>query len=400
MSVGTLTPDDRAASLRASLAGAREARAAGADASRESLREAYLGLLKLCLTDLATTTTVSVGPTPEGGVVARELRGDQRRLRAAGLDWPLQGLTMGGLRRLDDLQACVDSLVRDGIEGDFIEAGTWRGGSSILMRAALDSSGDQHERTVWVADSFEGFRVPDDAADDRGGINAQLSAYDFLCVPVEEVADSFARFGLDHGVRFVEGYFEDTLGGLSDHRWALVRLDGDTYEATRVTLEALYPGLADGGYVVVDDYGAVDECREAVEEFRRERGITDPIERVDWTCVRWRRGSGGDPDLPNPPAIQPEAGAGGDDTPPAPADSQRIPTVRELELEHEVAQLRLALSLEQERRARRDEVLQRLLECGSFALAERVSGLRRRGTPAVSRQDIRLVLADLAGAVA
>ena len=112
------------------------------------------------------------------------------RVRAVGLDWPLQGMTMSGLRRLDDLEACVDSVVNDRVDGDFIEAGTWRGGATILMRAALDSLGDR-ERTVWVADSFQGFPDADRQKSEPASVNAQLEAYDFLAVPVQEVRDNF-----------------------------------------------------------------------------------------------------------------------------------------------------------------------------------------------------------------
>lgn len=261
---------------------ARAARAQGPEPDAEQMRVAYLELLKLCLCDLATTSTVSVGKREDGGVASRELTGEERRLRAAGMDWPLQGLTMVGLNRLDDLQACVEAVVRDGVEGDLIEAGAWRGGASILMRATLDSLG-AHERTLWVADSFQGFPPPD--------TQEHLNEVDFLAVSLEEVQANFARFGLDRGVRFVPGFFEETLPGLSAHRWAIARLDGDTYEATRLTLQCLYPGLAVGGHLIVDDYVIMPECRRAVDEYRRLHVVTEPLEEVDWTCVRWRRES-------------------------------------------------------------------------------------------------------------
>ena len=268
------------------LAAAREARAGRPGPDAEGLRSAYLELLKLTLCDLAGTSTMSVGAMPDGTVMARELRGEARRLRAAGMDWPLQGLTMVGLGRLDDLQACVEAVVRDGVEGDLIEAGAWRGGASILMRATLDSLGDQ--RTVWVADSFQGF--PPTAAPDAGG--ADLSAFDFLAVPLDEVRESFSRLGCEQGVEFVPGFFEETLAGLAGRRWAIVRLDADTYEPTREALATLYPSLAAGGYLIVDDYGSFDGCRRAVDEFRDARGIAEPLEWVDSTCVRWRRSGG------------------------------------------------------------------------------------------------------------
>jgi O-methyltransferase len=306
---------------------ARAPHAVGPGPDQESLRLAYLGLLKLALCDLTGTSTGSVSRRIDGSIASRELRGEDRRLRAGGIDWPLHGLTMVGLNRLDDLQACVESVAREGVEGDLIEAGTWRGGAAILMRATLDSLGAT-DRTVHVADSFKGFP----AADELGDLNAN----DFLAVPADEVLDSFARLGLDHGVEIVEGFFEQTLPALETERWAVLRLDGDTYAATRAALDALYPRLAVGGYLIVDDYHAMaaDECRRAVDEFRAEHGIAEPLETVDWTCVRWRR-----EDATPIAAAAPR---------PAPTDraeavarpqAAHVPTGRELDLEHQIAAL-------------------------------------------------------------
>jgi len=332
----TAGPPDNAAFLedaRAHLAAAREPRTAGPGTDVETLRAAYLGLLKLCLCDLAGTTTISVGAMPDGTVMSRELRGDARRIRAAGLDWPLEGLTMVGLDRLDDLQACVESVVADGIAGDLIEAGAWRGGASILMRATLDSLGE--ERTVWVADSFQGF-----PPGEPGEAGVPLSAYDFLAAPLDEVHESFARLGCERGVRFVPGFFEETLPALRDERWAIVRLDADTYAPTRLALRSLYPRLATGGYLILDDYGSFAGCRRAVDEFRAEHAIEEPIEKVDSTCVRWRRESAA-PIATAPEAAPPAAAATG----PAPQPGDRhVPTAREVEQARELAALRERLA--------------------------------------------------------
>src|SRR5881628_4098632 len=123
------------------LTAARAPSADGPRAEADGMRRAYLELLKLCLCDLAGGRTISVGRMQDGTVISRELVGDEVRLRAAGMDWPLQGMTMIGLNRLDDLESCVEAVVRDGVEGDLIEAGAWRGGASILIRATLDSLG-------------------------------------------------------------------------------------------------------------------------------------------------------------------------------------------------------------------------------------------------------------------
>jgi hypothetical protein len=321
---------DARPAARERIAQVREARATAPAPGADGMRAAYLELLKLSLCDLTGTSTVSVGTMRGGGTASRTLRDDDLKLRAIGLDWPLEGLTMVGLERLDDLQSCVEELVRDGVEGDLIEAGAWRGGASILMRATLDALGED-AREVWVADSFQGFPV-DDAV---GEID--LGTYDFLAVPLEEVQANFARFGLDSGVRFVPGFFEDTLPSLVDRNWALVRLDGDTYEATMTTLESLYPGLSPGGHVVVDDYLLLDDCQRAVDDFRERHGIAEPLQEIDWNSVRWRRESD-----------EPIERRRTDETPakptPVPVDrrarSRDVPTVRELQLERELAELR------------------------------------------------------------
>jgi O-methyltransferase len=325
------------------LEAARRARAAGPAADAEALRRAYLDLLKLCLCDLAGAGTTSVGRTEDGQVMSRELSGEGLRLRAAGMDWPLQGLTMIGLRRLDDLQACVESVVANRIDGDLIEAGAWRGGASILMRATLDSLGAD-QRSVWVADSFQGFPSGAAAASRTDGEPDDLGVFDFLAVPLAEVKANFARFGCQDGVNFVPGFFEDTMPDLGGRRWSIVHLDADTYEATLLTLRHLYPGLSAGGYLIVDDYGALDECARAVDEFRREEGIAEPLEEVDWTGIRWRRES--DPaaashqgrDIPRSPRRQTSKDVV--DRHPTP-----IPTVREIELERELAALRERLDV-------------------------------------------------------
>jgi O-methyltransferase len=306
----------------------------------DSLRAAYLGLLKLCLCDLAGAGTLSVtksgdGRDPDSQVFSRELSEEELALRATGGDWPWSGLTMIGMARLDDLQACVESVVAQGVGGDLIEAGAWRGGASILMRATLDSLGAD-ERTVWVADSFQGLPAPNAEGfpQDR---ELDLSRIDFLAVPLEEVEGYFARFGCERGVRFVPGFFDETLPELGDRRWSVVRLDGDTYESTRVALDALYPGLSQGGYLIVDDYQLIEECRQAVDEFRREHGISEPIEEIDWNGVRWRRES-----EPPPPRAGGASHTGAESSRlGAPRrDRRRVPTQRELELEREVAELR------------------------------------------------------------
>lgn len=327
----------------------REVRAAPARPEQLALRAAYLDLLKLSLCDLTGAGTTAVRGLPHGRLVSRELAAEDFQERAYGRDWPLHALTMTGLVRLDDLQTCVETVVRESVPGHLIETGSWRGGSSILMRATLDALGAE-ERTVWVADSFQGFPEPDVSSGYAGSLAPYFAVFDFLAVRLEEVQASFARLGYEHGVRFVPGFFEDTLPGLAgdEHRWSVIRLDGDTYDVTLLALRCLYPSLSPGGYLIVDDYLDIDECRQAVDDFRREHAIEEPIEQVDWTCARWRRTS----ERPIEPYATPAR---------APARPRRavtrpqrlpVPSEHELELERTVSELRDELTGLQDELAR------------------------------------------------
>lgn len=262
----------------------------------------YLDLLKKCL----TRTGFSEGLEPwlpdpglETAVLwpVRQLlarkgvslaRPGNPTLREDGRDWPAQAETMIGWERLNNIQECVTDVVRSGVPGDLIETGVWRGGGTIFMRAVLAALGDS-TRTVWVADSFEGLPKPDAErypldAGDRHWKKARLQ------VSMEDVQANFARYGLlDHNVKFLKGWFKDTLPTAPIERLAVARLDGDMYGSTMDALQALYPKLSVGGYLIVDDYGAVAGCKAAVEDYRRDRGIIDPIKRIDWAGVFWRK---------------------------------------------------------------------------------------------------------------
>jgi hypothetical protein len=242
----------------------------------------YLALLKRCL-----TRVLFPDRTLDWDLVStRPLDPD---VRLDGRDWPTEAETMVGLKRLDNLQASIVTALREGIEGDLVETGVWRGGCGILMRAVLRAYGDP-SRHVWLADSFKGLpeASPQEYPQDAGDPHATFSGY--LGVSVEAVKANFERYELlDDRVRFLEGWFRDTLPNAPIERISVLRLDGDMYESTHVALTHLYPRVSRGGFLIVDDYGALPNCRQAVEDYRTQHGITDPIEAVDWTGVYWRK---------------------------------------------------------------------------------------------------------------
>ena len=111
-----------------------------------------------------------------------------------------------------------------------------------------------------------------------------------LAISVEQVEENFRRYDLlDDQVKFLKGWFSDTLPTAPIEKIAVLRLDGDMYASTMDALEPLYDKVPVGGYVIVDDYGAVKACAEAIHDFRDARGITDELVEIDWAGVYWRK---------------------------------------------------------------------------------------------------------------
>lgn len=243
----------------------------------------YLDLLKKVLTRYIFNEQNSKG---EGEALdARQLH---RQQRAAGKRSPIKAETMIGLTRLDNIELCVTDALRRKVPGDLIETGVWRGGATIFMRALLKVNGDT-ERLVWAADSFQGVPEPD-PEQFPADAGATYHLRKGLAVSVEDVKANFARYGLlDDQVRFLVGWFRDTLPDAPIERLAVLRLDGDLYESTMVALQSLYPRVSIGGYVIIDDYGLIPMCKQAVDDFRAEHNITETINKVDYTCVYWQR---------------------------------------------------------------------------------------------------------------
>lgn len=264
-------------------------------------RRLYLDLMKRTLTNWIYADREQVPVRPRrwwkravvralarlGFQVVRPARFEPRK-RAEGRDWPAQAHTMIGLKRLDNLEWCVEQVLKDEVPGDLIETGVWRGGAAIFLRALLKAHGVD-DRRVWLADSFAGLPPPrpDQYPDDTGD---RLHVFSELAISQEQVEANFQRYGLlDDQVRFLKGWFRDTLPTAPVERLAVLRLDGDMYESTMDALASLYPRLSVGGFVIVDDYGPVPGCYRAVQDFRERHHIGDPLVSIDWSAVYWRR---------------------------------------------------------------------------------------------------------------
>jgi O-methyltransferase len=211
------------------------------------------------------------------------------KLREVGRDWPARAESMIGLRRMENIEYCVRTVLEDDVPGDLIETGVWRGGACIFMKASLMAGGDT-TRTVWVADSFQGLpkpnssQFPADADDDlheRGG----------LSVGADQVRHNFERYGVyDERVKFLVGWFKDTLPTAPIETLSLMRLDGDMYESTWQAIEALYPKLSPGGFCIIDDFGShQSQAGLAIHDYRRDHNIDEPIEDIDGFGAYWRK---------------------------------------------------------------------------------------------------------------
>jgi O-methyltransferase len=273
----------------------------------DRVSDLYLSLLKKALTRYGLEGEWRYEPYEKkgDGVSAKLKRAAQTAVRRRGLElvrrsridlalredgremWPDAAETMIGLARLNQLQAAVEDVLAKDVPGDLIETGVWRGGACIFMRGVL-AAHQVTNRTVWVADSFEGLPRPSGQYPiDRDGFAFwEQSA---LAISQEEVEKNFAKYGLlDGQVRFLKGWFRDTLPTAPIDRLSILRLDGDMYESTIQALDALYWKVSSGGYVIIDDYGAVEACRAAVEDFRRDHDVFAPLTPIDYAIVYWQ----------------------------------------------------------------------------------------------------------------
>ena len=191
--------------------------------------------------------------------------------------------TMLGTRQLDHMQRCIVDVLTRNVPGDLVEAGVWRGGMTIFMRAVLMAY-QITDRKVWVADSFAGLPEVDRRRETFGWNQGDMA------VSLEAVKNNFARYGLlDEQVVFLKGFFSETLPKAPVRQLSILRVDADLYQSTMDVLRNLYSALSAGGYAIFDDYRNLPDCRRAIDEFRRDHGITEEICPIDERAVYWQK---------------------------------------------------------------------------------------------------------------
>lgn len=269
------------------------------------LRERYLDLLKAALTnliypehELRIERLERDGPDCDPARAMRDIRYQEAELfedliahKADGRVWRGEPTrfshTMIGLRRLQNLEWCAEQIFEDGIEGDFLEAGVCQGGAAIFLRALQVAHGQEQRRT-WVADSFQGLPKPSSKFDEGYDLNEEVQPW--LAASLKAVQDNFRSYDLlSDQVRFLPGWFADSLPEAPVESLSILRIDADLYSSTLQVLEPLYDKVVPGGFIIIDDYHVFPNCRRAVDEFRAERKVADPLVRIDWTAVFWRK---------------------------------------------------------------------------------------------------------------
>jgi O-methyltransferase len=197
--------------------------------------------------------------------------------------------TLTSPERIVALRDTVRYLVRAGIPGAFVECGVWRGGSMMVVALTLLEEGTT-DRDLYLFDTFTHMPFPGEEDVDLFGVkaadvfDAAAEAEAFAYLPFEEVREALARTGYPvERMHFVPGMVEDTIPGAAPAEIALCRLDTDWYVSTAHEMEHLFPRIAPGGALLIDDYGHFMGAKQAVDEYFAAHGPEVLLQRIDFT---------------------------------------------------------------------------------------------------------------------
>lgn len=245
--------------------------------------------------------------------------------------------TLIGLKRLDNIEQSIKHIITNKIEGDIVEAGCWRGGALLYLKACLDiyNHEETNPRTIWGADLFpessslvtSRFKLlqlkgllkirnilpnhlkqrlahyvmeafPNEPYDKStlskifalANSLTYIKKEDLISTSHHDLLEAFKRYDLyDDSISLMPGWFSDTLSHMKKNinHIALLRIDADFYQSTMDVLNHLYPKLSENGICIIDDYGGFSDCKRAVDEYRQQHHITAPLISVDGTCYYW-----------------------------------------------------------------------------------------------------------------
>jgi hypothetical protein len=193
--------------------------------------------------------------------------------------------TMTSKESMKVLYDAINYLSTNSIEGDIVECGVWRGGSSMVSALTLLNNKDTN-RTLYLYDTFEGMNPPTDDDVSVSGETAKDTWQgkfkcfaDFDDVNTNILSTEYPK----ENIILVKGMVENTIPQVIPDKIALLRLDTDWYESTYHELVHLFPKLVKGGVLIIDDYGFWKGSRAAVDQYFHENNITIFLNRVDYT---------------------------------------------------------------------------------------------------------------------
>jgi len=203
-----------------------------------------------------------------------------------------QKYTMTSLERMFSLYQSINYILDNNIEGDFVECGVWRGGSSMMMSLMLKSR-NVSDRKIYLYDTFEGMSEPSELDKTAKGV----SATDLMkSEKIDDERSVWCYSSLDNvknnlystgypmeNLIFIQGKVEDTLTKNIPGKLALLRLDTDWYESTKIELEVLYPLLVEKGVLIIDDFGHWEGAKKAVLEYFKSSNNHPLLHRIDYT---------------------------------------------------------------------------------------------------------------------
>jgi len=243
----------------------------------DNMKEAYLSLLLMALTGSLTDEAGACDVFSKGGCSV--VRSFDPVERMKGNDWPPWGQTMVGHLRLLNVRTAIEDTVKNNVPGDFVELGTWRGGTCIFAKAIFNVMGET-SRKVHLFDAFEKIQSYD---------TTQGNFVDFLAATQDSVSHNFQKFGvLDDNVEFHKGLFKNTVPAFvaanPNLQLSVLRIDGNFYDSYQDALYYLFPLVPVGGYVIFDDV-FVNNGDEAIMQcwldFKKDNSVPEELTRID-----------------------------------------------------------------------------------------------------------------------
>ncbi len=201
--------------------------------------------------------------------------------------------TMTSIERLYSIFKSVEYVVKNNIEGDFVECGVWKGGSAMMLAYSLLNF-KSADKKIYLYDTFEGMTEPTENDVNINNVNAKQiytsklskkGESNWVRSEIDEVKQNLYSTCYPKGnIFFIKGKVEETIPKTIPSKIAILRLDTDWYESTLHELKHLYPLLVTRGVLVIDDYGHWLGCKKAIDEYFSLNSVQMLLNRVDYTC--------------------------------------------------------------------------------------------------------------------